>query len=162
MLDREVSRECTARAIARCDLRFTQREVRGWSGWTDVQVKNHLYKLVTMEYVLVHRGGRGQSFVYELLYDGAGGDGRPFLPGLIDVEQLTKWDRQKGEWDHSNDDRHPTETPSEPPKDRSGTGGKNGSKSNAAERLPKARVYELQKAHLDEGPSSQAARVVEG
>jgi hypothetical protein len=38
----------------------------------------------------VHRGGRGQSFVYELLYDGQGQDGRPFLmqlldPGRVDV-----------------------------------------------------------------------------
>jgi DNA primase catalytic core len=155
ILDREVSRECATRAIVRSDLRFTQREVRAWSGWTDVQVKKHLYKLVTMEYVLVHRGGRGQSFVYELLYDGAGVDGRPFLPGLIDAQQLAKWDRSNPEW-------HPTGTPSEPPENRPGTGGKNGSKSNAAERLPKARVYKLQKAHLDEGPLSQAARVVEG
>ena len=29
-------------------------------------------KLEAMEYVLVHRGGRGQSFVYELLYNGEG------------------------------------------------------------------------------------------
>ncbi|MEO8380810.1 MAG: CHC2 zinc finger domain-containing protein [Acidobacteriota bacterium] len=162
LLDGQVTRDCAARAIARCDLRFTQREVREWSGWTDVQVKKHLFKLVTMEYVLVHRGGRGQSFVYELLYDGAGVDGRPFLPGLIDAGQLAKWDRQRGEWDHSDDDRHPTETPAVPPKDRPGANGKNGSKPNAAGRLPRARVYTLQKAHLDEGPSSQVARVVEG
>jgi hypothetical protein len=161
MLDREITRECAARAMARCDVRFTQREVRGWLGWTDVQVKKHLFKLVTMEYVLIHRGGRGQSFVYELLYDGAGVDGRPFLPGLIDVERLAKWDRQKGEWDRSNPERHPTGTPSEPPENRPGSNGKNGSNSNAAERLPRARVYTLKNAHLDEAPSSQAARVVE-
>jgi len=40
--------------------------------------------------VLVHRGGRGQSFVYELVYDGRGRDGRPFLMGLVDVESLTR------------------------------------------------------------------------
>jgi hypothetical protein len=38
--------------------------------------------------VLVHRGGRGSSFVYELIYDGAGQDGKPFVPGLIDVAAL--------------------------------------------------------------------------
>jgi len=162
LLDREVTRECAVRVIARCDLRFTQREVREWSGWTDVQVKKHLFKLVTMEYVLVHRGGRGQSFVYELLYDGAGVDGRPFLPGLIDAGQLAKWDRQRGEWDHSNNDRHPTGTPSAPPEDRPRSNGKNGSNPNAAERLPQARVYKLKKAHLDEGPPSKPARVAEG
>ena len=42
----------------------------------------HMRKLEELEYVLVHRGGRGQSFVYELLYDGAGRDGKPFLMGL--------------------------------------------------------------------------------
>jgi hypothetical protein len=136
--------------------------VRAWSGWTDVQVKKHLFKLVTMEYVLVHRGGRGQSFVYELLYDGAGCDGRPFLPGLIDADRLTKWDHSEEEWDHSKDDRHPTGTPSEPPESRPGPDGKNGSKPNAAERLPRARVYKLKKAHLDEGSLSQSSRVVEG
>ena len=41
-----------------------------------------------MEYLLVHRGGRGQSFVYELLYDGEGKDGEPFVLGLIDVDKL--------------------------------------------------------------------------
>jgi len=36
----------------------------------------------------VHRGGRGQSFVYELLHDGGGADGRPHLSGLVDVATL--------------------------------------------------------------------------
>ena len=35
-----------------------------------------------------HRGGRGQTFVYELVYDGQGQDGAPFLAGLLDVERL--------------------------------------------------------------------------
>mgnify|MGYP003379911939 CR=1 FL=1 len=32
--------------------------------------------------------GRGQAFVYELLYDGQGGDGRAFVTGLIEVAAL--------------------------------------------------------------------------
>jgi DNA primase len=36
----------------------------------------------------VHRGGRGQSFVYELLYQGEGQDGTPFVTGLLDPEHL--------------------------------------------------------------------------
>jgi DNA primase len=36
----------------------------------------------------VHRGGRGASFCYELVYDGGGADGALFVPGLIDVERL--------------------------------------------------------------------------
>jgi hypothetical protein len=63
--------------------------VRTWISWSDFVVRTHLEKLVDLEYVLVHRGGRGQSFVYELLYGGEGADGKPFALGLIDPESLT-------------------------------------------------------------------------
>lgn len=53
-------------------------------------MRTHLERLVGLEYVLVHRGGRGQSFVYELLYDGGGADGRPHLVGLVDVAELAE------------------------------------------------------------------------
>jgi DNA primase len=85
----QMVRECCARLnMARADYRFSRREVREATGWGDTQLKLHLSRLTDMEYVLVHRGGRGQSFVYELLYDGQGQDGKPFVPGLIDVETL--------------------------------------------------------------------------
>jgi hypothetical protein len=59
--------------------------------------------------VLVHRGGRGQSFVYELLYDGAGRDGKPFLMGLVDVQTL------KCVYDEKKEHRKPhSEHPSSP------------------------------------------------
>jgi hypothetical protein len=74
--------------IERVDYRFSRREVREVTGWGDTQLRLHLDRLTEMEYVLVHRGGRGQSFVYELLYDGNGQDGKPFVPGLIDVASL--------------------------------------------------------------------------
>jgi DNA primase catalytic core len=83
-----VEKRCAAQAITRADYRFSRREVREHAGWSDFQVKMHMHKLEELEYVLVHRGGRGQSFVYELLYDGAGRDGKPFLMGLIDVVAL--------------------------------------------------------------------------
>ncbi|MGO8934101.1 MAG: CHC2 zinc finger domain-containing protein [Terracidiphilus sp.] len=85
-----VENQCTAQAITRSDYRFSRRDVREHAGWSDFQVKMHMHKLEELEYVLVHRGGRGQSFVYELLYDGAGRDGKPFLMGLIDVETLKR------------------------------------------------------------------------
>jgi DNA primase len=83
-----VEKHCTAQAITRTDYRFSRRDVRESTSWSDFQVKMHIKKLEELEYVLVHRGGRGQSFVYELLYDGAGRDGKPFLMGLIDVAAL--------------------------------------------------------------------------
>ena len=44
-------------------------------------MRTHLDRLVELEYVLAHRGGRGQSFVYELLWDGKGSGGEAFLSG---------------------------------------------------------------------------------
>ena len=88
LLEEMVTGECNRLAMARADFRFTRREVRSYTGWSDFQVRTHMEKLVCLEYVLVHRGGRGQNFVYELLYDGQGKDGAPHLMGLLDVEQL--------------------------------------------------------------------------
>jgi DNA primase len=83
-----VDSQCCTQQINRCDHRFSRRDVREATNWSDFQVKMHMHKLEELEYVLVHRGGRGQSFVYELLYDGAGRDGKPFLMGLVDVQTL--------------------------------------------------------------------------
>jgi len=104
-----VDQQCRAQAITRADYRFSRREVRESTNWSDFQVKMHMHKLEELEYVLVHRGGRGQSFVYELLYDGAGRDGKPFLMGLIDVATL------KQVYDGKKEHRNPhLEHPSSP------------------------------------------------
>ncbi len=87
-LDRMVGERCQAEAVARKDYRFSRRQVREYTSWSHTQVHVHLERLVELEYVLVHRGRQGQSFEYELLYDGRGKDGRPFLTGLINVEAL--------------------------------------------------------------------------
>jgi hypothetical protein len=88
LVSQMVAVQCTAQALSRTDVRFSRRDVREYSGWSDFQVKIHMKKLEDLEYVLVHRGRRGQTFVYELLYDGAGRDGKPFLMGLVDVQAL--------------------------------------------------------------------------
>ncbi len=88
LLDQLVSEACARLQIERSDYRFTQRDAREYTGWSDFQVKTHLRKLVELEYVIVHRGGRGQSFVYELLYEGQGESGARFLMKLIDVAKL--------------------------------------------------------------------------
>jgi hypothetical protein len=85
-----VAAMAAADQVPRADARFTRRQVRERCGWSDFQVRVHLDRLVGLEYVLVHRGGRGQSFVYELLWDGGGADGRPHLAGLVDVDTLTR------------------------------------------------------------------------
>lgn len=75
--------------MKQADYRFSRRDVREATGWSDTQLRVHLGRLTDLEYLLVHRGGRGASFVYELTYHGEGEDGDRFLPGLIDVEKLT-------------------------------------------------------------------------
>lgn len=90
-----VSERCQALEMKQADYRFSRREVREYSNWSDTALKIHLARLAEMEYLLIHRGGRGQSYAYELLYQGEGEQGEPFLMGLIDVEQL----RQKQQYD---------------------------------------------------------------
>jgi DNA primase len=88
-LDALVAEAAQAQGVRRSEVRFTRREVRERTGWSNTQVHIHLGRLVELEYLLVHRGGgSGQRFVYELLYAGQGEDGKPFLAGLIDVEAL--------------------------------------------------------------------------
>ena len=105
VIDAHVSVECERLAIDRREFRFSQRHVREMSAWTDFQVKTHMRKLVEMEYLLIHRGGRGQSFVYELMYRGEGEGGRPFLMGLVDVAQLASAHGYGTEREHRNEER---------------------------------------------------------
>lgn len=78
------------------DFRFSRKDVRDVTGWGNTQLKVHLRRLEDMEYLLVHRGGRGQSFVYELLYDGQGQTGEAFLMGLIDTQKLQCDEKKSG------------------------------------------------------------------
>jgi DNA primase catalytic core len=83
-----VAKRCQERGLDRSDYRFTRRDVREWTGWGNTQLKIHLHRLEELEYLLVHAGGRGQSLVYELAYEGDAETDRPVLAGLIDVETL--------------------------------------------------------------------------
>jgi DNA primase len=87
-IEERVGHECERLAIKRSDFRFTRRDIRSWTNWSDSALKIHLHRLEEMEYLLLHRNNRGQSYVYELLYSGEGSDGRSFLMGLIDPEKL--------------------------------------------------------------------------
>ena len=100
-----VAAACTERQIEPKQHRFTQRDVREATGANPQQVKRHLAKLCDLEYLLTHRGGRGQSFVYELLYHGEGHDGRRFLAGLLDVEKLRATTGYVDDRDIKNPDR---------------------------------------------------------
>jgi DNA primase catalytic core len=89
-VDEMVTAECERAAMERSDYRFSRRDVREATGWGDTQLKVHLHRLEELEYLLIHRGGRGQSIVYELMFTRPTDGGKPVLGGLIDVERLRK------------------------------------------------------------------------
>jgi DNA primase catalytic core len=89
-VDEMVTAECKRQKMERSDYRFSRRDVREATGWGDTQLKIHLHRLEELEYLLVHRGGRGQSIVYELMFTRPADGGKPVLGGLIDVEKLGK------------------------------------------------------------------------
>ena len=93
---------CARQKMPRTAYRFSRREVREATKWGDTQLKIHLARLTELEYLLIHRGGRGQSFEYELLYDGRGESEERRVSGLIDVEALRSYD---AEWSGSSDPR---------------------------------------------------------
>jgi DNA primase catalytic core len=88
LLDTFVAERAKAQGIERQAVRFSRREVRESTGIGDTQLRLHLERLVALEYLLTYRQGAGGKLLYELVYDGQGKDGRPFVPGLIDVDAL--------------------------------------------------------------------------
>lgn len=98
-IDEMVTAECTRTAMTRSDYRFSRRDVREATGWGDTQLKVHLSRLEEMEYLIVHRGGRGQSFVYELAFERQADSAKPVLPGLIDIEKLRVESLRKHNYD---------------------------------------------------------------
>ncbi|ODS24403.1 DNA primase [Candidatus Endobugula sertula] len=82
--------ECEAQKIEQNQFRFSRKSLRQQMGWTYDQLRVHLERLVNMEYVLVHRGGRGQSFEYELLYDGNSDADQHHAMGLLNMTDLKK------------------------------------------------------------------------
>ena len=117
LIEQMVSDACKAKAIERRDYRFTRRMVREHTGLGNTQLKVHMQRLEELEYLLAHHARRGQQYVYELVYDGQGKDGQPFLPNLLAVDTLPgtatatvtgtpcehdeydrNWSGQKAEW----------------------------------------------------------------
>ena len=81
LIDKMVTAECERLQIERLDYRFTRATVRQFTGWGDSQLKKHLSRLEDLEYLALHRGLAGQSFVYALNFE-MDENGRPVLPGL--------------------------------------------------------------------------------
>jgi hypothetical protein len=83
----QVRTACQQQAIEQRDYRFTRRDLMQGGSWGNTQLKMHLARLVDHEYLAIHPLG-SQRFAYELLYQGEGRDGQPFLMNLIDTASL--------------------------------------------------------------------------
>jgi hypothetical protein len=90
LIDGMVTAACHAQGIDRTDYRFSRRAVREYTHWGHSQLAVHLRRLEELEYLLVHRGSRGRSFVYELTYQSPTGAAQRFVAGLLDVDQLRR------------------------------------------------------------------------
>jgi DNA primase catalytic core len=86
LIDDMVAAVCRREKIERAEHRFSRRDVRAFTGWGDSQLKKHLARLEDMEYLIVHRGGRGQSFVYELFFERSTESARRVLPGMFSYD----------------------------------------------------------------------------
>ncbi len=90
MIREMVQARCNTLKIDPREYHFSRKDIRDWSRWSDFQVKCHIRQLEDMEYLYSITGKKGKEYVYELLYPGDGEDGKPFLMGLISIEQLKK------------------------------------------------------------------------
>jgi len=89
-LDAWVGEQVAALGIARSALAFTRRQVRQVLGLSDTQLRVHLDRLVTLDYVAQHGGKPGQRFTYGLLFDGDAQTDAPQVMGLSEaVERKT-------------------------------------------------------------------------
>jgi len=128
-LDALVAEECERLGLERMDYRFTRRLVRERLGWGNTQLKVHLERLADLEYLVVHP--KGQAYHYELVYDGQGEQGQPFMSGLIDVERL-KEQAYDGNRSGQNGDRSGTGRGVVGPR----SGGGRGARSEGNDREP--------------------------
>jgi hypothetical protein len=75
---------------------FTRRDIREYSGWSDFQIRAHIRQLEELEYIYSTVGKRGKEYVYELICTDGFDAGKPFLTGLIDMEQLKEKAKKAG------------------------------------------------------------------
>jgi DNA primase len=84
-----VRSQCEELALEQSAFLFSRRQLLDATGWRLTQLRVHLARLVEAEYLLVHRGSRGLTFVYELLWQGEGLNGHRFVLGLLDTATIS-------------------------------------------------------------------------
>jgi hypothetical protein len=102
MIHEMVETRCKELNIDPKEHHFSRRDIREWTRWSDSQIKRHIKQLEELEYLYSVQGKKGKEYVYELLYSGGGEDGKPFLMGLIDIEQLKEKLKNSGKRQQDN------------------------------------------------------------
>ncbi|MBT7632095.1 MAG: DNA primase, partial [Desulfobacula sp.] len=70
------------------EVRFTRRDIRIFTGWSDFQIRTHINQLEDLEYIFSTTGRKGKEYVYELIVKEGGEDGELFLVGLVNMDEL--------------------------------------------------------------------------
>lgn len=94
-----VTTQCERQSMKQSHYRFSRKTIRDATGWSDGQLKIHCKRLEELEYLLVHRGGRGMQLEYELLYTGDSHSDKTQMMGLLAIDQLTHVDKQTPDYD---------------------------------------------------------------
>ncbi len=68
---------------------FSRRELRDFTGWSQMQIRRHLERLLELEYLTTRGGRNGVAIKYELLTQVEESEGG-YTVGLIDLAQLRK------------------------------------------------------------------------
>jgi len=74
---------------------FSRRELREFTGWSQMQIRRHLERLIELEYITIRGGRNGIAMKHELLVD-AQEEKEGYTVGLIDVKKLKKLEKKKG------------------------------------------------------------------
>ena len=117
-----VIKNCKRESIEQSDYYFSRKMIRDATSWGNTQLKIHLARLEDMEYLLIHKGGRGQAIVYELLYKGEGENGKNFMLGLKNIDKTIK--------KHNYDENKSGQNSNQSPSSRSQVGVVSGSSRN--------------------------------
>ena len=95
ILIREMVRKtCKEKKMAPKDYRFSRRNIREYTGWSDFQIRTHIKELEDMEYLYSVSGKKGKEYVYELVNIDEGETQK--LLGQIDIKELKQKAKKAG------------------------------------------------------------------
>jgi hypothetical protein len=89
-----VLKACEEKNLSPQDYKFSRRNIREYTGWSDFQIRTHIKELEDLEYIYSVSGKKGKEYVYELVY--TGDDEIQKLLGQIDIEELKQKSKQEG------------------------------------------------------------------